>query len=209
MRPLGCVCESEPRQTSQEAESFCKPAACPNCQASVFFVRHNGGSVWFDPPLGSPWPIHGCFDKEADAKEFTRLLRKHRRARKECLCRVRLFWDQPATRETGIALDHLDGELSVWKTKDRPCEPRVESLIFLDEDAKTMVGDQGKFALSGPCQPCKVYQHWFTLWELAEHVLRQHPMWTCPFCQMTVEARFQREHEVAFQCALRAGWSRP
>src|SRR5208337_4997684 len=27
---------------------FCSPTACPLCGARVFFVRHNGGSVWFD-----------------------------------------------------------------------------------------------------------------------------------------------------------------
>jgi len=26
----------------------------------VFFIRHNGGSVWVDPPLGWPWDKHGC-----------------------------------------------------------------------------------------------------------------------------------------------------
>jgi hypothetical protein len=31
------------------------------CQQQVFFVRHNGGSVWFDE-LGWPWPKHACFD---------------------------------------------------------------------------------------------------------------------------------------------------
>src|SRR5260370_36033739 len=42
-------------------EDFCRPTRCPNCGASVFFVRHNGGSVWFDS-LGKPWPKHACFD---------------------------------------------------------------------------------------------------------------------------------------------------
>jgi hypothetical protein len=28
----------------------------------VYFVRHNGGSVWFDS-LGWPWEKHPCFDK--------------------------------------------------------------------------------------------------------------------------------------------------
>ena len=42
-------------------ESFCCPTSCPVCGAAVFFVRHNGGSVWFDE-LGKPWPKHLCFD---------------------------------------------------------------------------------------------------------------------------------------------------
>lgn len=36
---------------------------CPRCSRSVYFVRHNGGSVWVDS-LGWPWPIHGCFASE-------------------------------------------------------------------------------------------------------------------------------------------------
>ena len=43
------------------AENFCRPTHCPICGAQVFFVRHNGGSVWFDS-LGKPWPKHACFD---------------------------------------------------------------------------------------------------------------------------------------------------
>lgn len=45
-----------------EGEDFTHPTTCPECGASVFFIRHNGGSVWVDA-LGWPWPKHGCFDK--------------------------------------------------------------------------------------------------------------------------------------------------
>lgn len=44
-------------------EGFTRPTTCPRCGDSVFFVRHNGGSVWFDD-LGPPWPKHGCFDDD-------------------------------------------------------------------------------------------------------------------------------------------------
>lgn len=37
-----------------------RPSRCPYCARDVFFVRHNGGSVWFDE-LGWPWPVHACF----------------------------------------------------------------------------------------------------------------------------------------------------
>lgn len=43
-------------------DDFCHRTKCPRCGASVFFIRHNGGSVWVDPPLGPPWPKHACFD---------------------------------------------------------------------------------------------------------------------------------------------------
>jgi len=46
-------------------ENFCRETKCPICGAApVYFVRHNGGSVWFDD-LGKPWPKHGCFARES------------------------------------------------------------------------------------------------------------------------------------------------
>lgn len=51
------------RSVWQHGESdFCAPSKCPRCGDAVFFVRHNGGSVWLNPPLGPPWPKHPCFD---------------------------------------------------------------------------------------------------------------------------------------------------
>ena len=43
-------------------ESSCIRTKCPKCSDAVFFIRHNGGSVWIDPPLGPPWYRHGCMD---------------------------------------------------------------------------------------------------------------------------------------------------
>jgi hypothetical protein len=45
----------------------CRPTKCPECHEPVFFVRHNGGSVWFDA-LGHPWPKHGCMAATPDLK---------------------------------------------------------------------------------------------------------------------------------------------
>ena len=54
-------------------ESVCHPAICPEpgCGEQVYFIRHNGGSVWVDPPLGWPWPKHRhCNDSESDVCRF-------------------------------------------------------------------------------------------------------------------------------------------
>lgn len=46
---------------------YCRPSTCPKCRRPVFFVRHNGGSVWFDA-LGQPWPKHPCMATEPDMR---------------------------------------------------------------------------------------------------------------------------------------------
>jgi hypothetical protein len=59
----GYVPPPEPvrRAWSESHDDFCRPSKCPYCQEPVFFIRHNGGSVWVDE-LEWPWPKHGCFD---------------------------------------------------------------------------------------------------------------------------------------------------
>lgn len=41
----------------------CRLTTCPVCSQNVYFVRHNGGAVWFDE-LGKPWDKHACFIPE-------------------------------------------------------------------------------------------------------------------------------------------------
>lgn len=48
-----------------ERTDFSRRTKCPECSQPVFFVRHNGGSVWFDS-LGQPWPKHPCMASESD-----------------------------------------------------------------------------------------------------------------------------------------------
>jgi hypothetical protein len=55
-------------------EDFTRPTTCPECGAPVFFVRHNGGSVWFDE-LGPPWDKHGCFADDAGGGAIRTALR--------------------------------------------------------------------------------------------------------------------------------------
>lgn len=55
------------------SESACFATSCPICSDKVYFIRHNGGSVWIDPPLGPPWVKHACFYDTSVASEKTSL----------------------------------------------------------------------------------------------------------------------------------------
>ena len=45
---------------------FCQQTQCPKCGKSIYFVRHNGGSVWFNE-LGKPWEKHSCMISTEEA----------------------------------------------------------------------------------------------------------------------------------------------
>ena len=51
-------------QSDNQSDGFCRPTHCPECGIDVFFVRHNGGSVWLDGPLEWPWYKHPCLYRE-------------------------------------------------------------------------------------------------------------------------------------------------
>jgi hypothetical protein len=56
--------------TCYESTSF--GTNCPECGDRVFLIRHNGGCVWLDPPLGWPWYKHGCFSPEENQSGVSR-----------------------------------------------------------------------------------------------------------------------------------------
>lgn len=59
-------------------ESTCFSTSCPECNNEVFFIRHNGGSVWIDPPLGPPWYKHDCFDKHPNSNKKSSVIAEYR-----------------------------------------------------------------------------------------------------------------------------------
>jgi hypothetical protein len=58
----GCLQSGSSRTYDEPSdEQPCRRTRCPECRSLVWFVRHNGGSVWLEE-LGHPWPKHPCFD---------------------------------------------------------------------------------------------------------------------------------------------------
>lgn len=57
----------------QRYENFCRPSRCQYCGDTVYFVRYNGGSVWFNS-LGKPWPKHECYYKLVSTHAEKRIL---------------------------------------------------------------------------------------------------------------------------------------
>jgi len=60
---------------SHWSDDVCYPSHCPECGDDVFFIRYNGGSVWVDPPLGWPWPKHGCMYDRSGPADFAAIFK--------------------------------------------------------------------------------------------------------------------------------------
>lgn len=45
------------------------PTQCRDCGDAIFFhTNGDGDAVLFDPPLGPPWPRHGCYEERVRSK---------------------------------------------------------------------------------------------------------------------------------------------
>ena len=70
----GEVSAARPTIRTKFVNDFCKPTKCPTCNADVFFIKHNGGTVWVES-LGHPWPKHPC-QKSKGYRDITKLYDK-------------------------------------------------------------------------------------------------------------------------------------
>ena len=66
LHPAKSHCEGKKHYRTENLNR-CIRTHCPQCNnAHVFFVRHNGGSVWFDS-VGWPWKKHKLVIQTDDA----------------------------------------------------------------------------------------------------------------------------------------------
>ncbi len=123
-------------------DDLCQATTCPQCGEKVFFIRHNGGSVWVDE-LGWPWPKHECMDNANEPSWYLYFKKNNRHNTEEKLFSgvvVDAHWDQNtennnamivlaieggqqgryllATEATTTA-DYLKGEIVIVNLKDR------------------------------------------------------------------------------------------
>ncbi len=203
--PLGCACQSEPKSRIESREPFCRQTSCPKCYDSVFFLRHNGGSVWLNE-LGWPWPKHECFVDDPNTKDFSKPFDHVFGAKNAQLARVlRSEWWESIKRRV-IVFELPCGNQPLVFGIDPNNEPKSETVGLLNLKLSTFTPALGgAFRLKGRYDPCKYCSAWLETVAMAEHIAKNHPVWTCPICKMTVEARFRREHEVVFNCARPRG----
>jgi hypothetical protein len=97
-------------KSAHAGQDFCRPTRCPRCRADVFFIRHNGGSVWVDE-LGWPWPKHGCFDEQGEGLTFLRTTagNDEYQAKAGVVERVGVVGEAGVVRYTLLAIACFDG----------------------------------------------------------------------------------------------------
>ena len=115
--------------------SYTNPnARCPVCGCPVIFYRSpHDGRVFFDPPLGPPWPKHPCTDTRLQGREN------------------RLKYD-PTPYRASQALNSSAAIVPMSRSneptrREEGWTPLCSSRVFVSDGQMNLTGDvQGKFA---------------------------------------------------------------
>lgn len=120
---------------------FTRPTKCPECGKEVYFVRHNGGSVWIDPPLGPPWDRHACFDKPLETpSRFSRLTLKSAGLTNPKLGVIRRIDGVGALSEPTIHIQLTDSTTVSLVLRWTPSDlAMVGSLVILSEEDSLLI----------------------------------------------------------------------
>ena len=120
---------------------FTRPTTCPECGADVFFIRHNGGSVWIDPPLGPPWDKHPCFDKPYEpTRSFGSWTLKSSGLTKPKLGVIRRISGSKPSSEPTIHIELTDSTTVSLVLRWTPSDASmVGSLVIISEDDRMLL----------------------------------------------------------------------
>lgn len=142
-------------------EDICKPTTCPNCHEPVYFIRHNGGSLWVDS-LGWPWPKHPCFDHQnsiTDKLEVQKELADLLFIGVVRSCRV---FRHSSQRLLEIAC--LDGIKRFVLVSDWRAKQWIGEMVCIDTHTQVVQSDIGRVNVIDigalTCRAITGYRHW-------------------------------------------------
>jgi hypothetical protein len=121
------------------AGDFTRPTTCPECGAEVFFIRHNGGSVWVEE-LGWPWPKHPCMDRQEPAHTFSVWTAKAEGLLNPKLGVITRLESATATRETVYEIELADGStITISLRYDPPESSMIGALVVVSEESNVLL----------------------------------------------------------------------
>jgi uncharacterized protein with PIN domain len=177
----------------EHTHDLCRRARCPKCSATVFFIRHNGGSVWVDD-LGWPWPKHPCFDQATDCPSPLQIL----------VGKTLQFPGAVGAVVTWVAfIPAVPGCTAVITTPEAGSEQWIVSgiqdprqllgaLVMLSADREMLIhADLGTFPISRRCPVCSAE---LSKRDFEVHMATCHGAVRCPRCHALVNRAAWEAH---------------
>ena len=165
-------------------ESACFSTHCPKCNDVVFFIRHNGGSVWIDPPLGPPWIKHTCFEPESSEKT-------------SLACEYKINFEQIERKNRSIKIGVIKSTKVNWK--------KTFTLALMDighkDPMKIFIKFNAGFLIGKLCLYDQVNNNMWPIDE-PEYIFEtyisakstEHKIIECPECEVKINSKNLKRH---------------
>jgi hypothetical protein len=182
--------------TYEHERDFCRPTRCPRCHLHVFFIRHNGGSVWVDA-LGWPWPKHPCFDSDLSTGLHLRML---------ILSSAAL---RSPTAGVVVRVQHIQGSGECYATVAQPdCKTEIWHVLHILDPAsllgalvvvsapqlKLITVSGETFDICEPKFACPVCSQPVLSSLMLSHISAQHNAAQCSICGALVVKHLLQRH---------------
>jgi hypothetical protein len=171
-----------------QAQDFCRRTKCPECDAPVFFIRHNGGCLWVDE-LGWPWDKHPCMDNAPEASAtWQKLLASASERKTDRGAVVLAVVFDPRGWECAAVIAEPGGQRRVWMVED-VADPRklLGALVIVSPETKKLVCPElGEFSIREALRPCVKCNQQLPYSQMDEHVKTAHRIQRCPICSSFV-----------------------
>lgn len=186
----------------QHEKDICHPTKCPECRRMVFFIRHNGGSLWVDS-LGWPWPKHPCFQHglESPLETLAAVTGKFSQCNGAIISRV-VF--SPGQRTAFAFITTPRQKTVVWLVRE-VSHPNslVGALVVILSSAKKMwVSDGCSYSIEEPTFPCPICDAPVLRDSLDRHFREAHHLARCFNCGILISERQYGDHLRRNQCQV-------
>ena len=175
----------------QYDENYCHRTICPRCGASVYFIRHNGGSVWVDE-LGWPWPKHPCFD---DAEPYRRLCDAAKTLRAPAGGVITQVVFPPDRRYCEVTITTPQRNRYSWLIRGvENLESLSGALVVFSTAEHSLVDAAGRRFPIAEVARCSVCDQLVELQRIDAHMAESHRIERCRICKKYVSRGALQEH---------------
>lgn len=196
---ISCICggweeAGQPQPITlhfERDQRVCWRRPCPNCGERVYFIRHNGGSLWVEE-LGWPWEKHPCMSPDERSETTFQTVRTAPipgRGNPQGAI-VRFVSYQKAANACRVDIETLKQERSPWIVWD-VADPTalLGAIVAFSEDGTQLVHPgHGVYRMEEFKFPCVRCGEHIPFSKTQAHMMQQHNVKVCPVCKAYVVA---------------------
>lgn len=176
---------------------ICFRSPCPKCGERVYFIRHNGGSMWVEE-LGWPWEKHPCMTSDEHAEKTFRDIRTVSTASqgKQYGAIVRFVSYAKGLKSCLVVIERLGEDRTPWIVWDVADPPSLLGAVVVVSNDGTQLSHPGfgSYRIEEAETPCATCGELIIHSKHREHMMQKHNLEVCSICKSYIVRDALQQH---------------